>query len=187
MIPRGVLVFSVFGLVLSTTGRAADPAKVDYGQRHEAFAPAVGVTPEKRRPEANSTVQDRRVTPSVSTPAAGVTDLRRAPVDVGETREKRLVAPQSNRPEVTAPRVLSPQNHPEFPVQPGAAHREPQMVTRYQEALTSANATQQTRSAALDAGTTTRVNRFVFRRNVAAPAGVADAVPVARPASRTQP
>jgi len=193
MIHRVVLVFSVLGSVFLTTGRAADPAKVDYGQRHDAFAPAVGIAPEKRRPEANSTVQDRRVIPSVSTPAPGVTDLRRAPINMEEAREKRLVAPASNRPEATAPRVLSPQNHREYQVRPGAALREPQMVARYQEALTSANATQQTRSAALDAGTTARVNRFVFRRNVAAPPGVADAVPAgrrppaARPASRAQP
>jgi len=193
MIPRGVLVFSVFGLMLSATVRAADPAKVDYGQRHEAFAPAVGITSEKRRPEANSAVQDRRVTPSVSTPASGVTGLRGAPINVGETREKLLIAPTSNRPEVTAPRVLSPQNHREFQAQPGTAHRKPQMVARYQEAMTSANATQQTRTAALEAGTTARVNRFVFRRNVAAPPDATDAVPagqrppVARPASRAQP
>ena len=58
---RGVLIFAVSGFGSTAPLAAADAAKVDYTQRNEPFAPAAGAPLDKRTPEHNRTVQDRRV------------------------------------------------------------------------------------------------------------------------------
>lgn len=172
---RGVFIFAVSGFVSTAPLAAADAAKVDYTQRNEPFAPAAGVPPEKRTPEHNRTVQDRRVAPSVTNPAGSVPSERRSPIDLAEAREKSVLAPETQQPAVRAPE-LSPFDHRESRFKTAGSAEKPKLVTRYQDAMTSAHATTQKRSPALGADTTARVNRFVFRRNGAAPAD--GAVPV---------
>jgi hypothetical protein len=168
----GALIFSVLGLTLASALSAADAAKVDYTERNAQFAPAAGINPEKRAPETNATLQDRRIAPAVTAPTTAAVGSRRAAIDLTETREENRLTPDSRRPEAEAPE-RSRFDHRESRFQPDPAHAGPKMVERYQAALTTANATNQARSPALGAGTTARVNRFVFRRNSAAPASPA--------------
>ena len=168
----GALIFSVLGLTLPSALPAADAAKVDYTERSTRFAPVAGINPDKRVPETNSALQDRRLAPAVTAPQTAAIGSRRAAIDLTEARDKTVLTPDSRRPEAEAPE-LSRFDHRESRFQPDPAHAGPKMVERYQSALTTANATNQARSPALGAGTTARVNRFVFRRNAAAPTGPA--------------
>jgi hypothetical protein len=183
---RGVFIFAVGGFVSTVPLAAADAAKVDYTQRNEPFAPAAGVPPEKRSPEHNRTVQDLRVAPSVTNPAGSVPSERRSPIDLTEAREKRVLAPETQKPAVRAPE-LSPFDHRESRFKTAGSTEKPKLVTRYQDAMTSAHATTQKRSPALGADTTARVNRFVFRRSGAAPADGAVPVGSTPAAARPQP
>ena len=126
---RGVFIFAVGGFVSTATLAAADAAKVDYTQRNEPFAPAAGVTPEKRSPEHNRTVQDRRVAPSVTNPAGSVPSERRSPIDLAETKEKRVLAPEIQQPTVRAPE-LSPFDHRESRFNTAGSTEKPKLVTR---------------------------------------------------------
>lgn len=172
----GFFIFVAFSLVAPGSLVAADAAKVDYTQRNESFAPAAGVQPEKRSPELNRALQDRRVAPSVTNPAGGAPTERRSPIDVVESRDKRVLTLETQKPTVRAPE-LSPFDHRESRFKTGESAEKPKLVTRYQDAITAANATTQKRSPALGADTTARVNRFVFRRNVTTPAATTGAVP----------
>jgi len=183
---RGVFIFAVGGFGSTVPLAAADAAKVDYTQRNEPFAPAEGVPPEKRTPEHNRTVQDRRVAPSVTNPTGGGPGERRSPIDLTEAREKRVLAPETQKPAVRAPE-LSPFDHRESRFKTAGSAEKPKLVTRYQDAMTSAHATTQKRSPALGADTTARVNRFVFRRSGAAPADGAVPVGSTPAAARPQP
>ena len=64
----------VLALACLSSAHAADAAKVEYAERNSPFAPAATVTPSKKTPETNATLQERRVTPNVvpqtSTPTA---------------------------------------------------------------------------------------------------------------------
>ncbi len=172
----------VVGSLAALPLHAADPAKVDYTKPNERFAPSAEVQPDKRTPESNRAVQDQRVSPAVTKPAATAPGERRAPVELAETRDKRLLAPETAKPEVRATE-LSPFDHRESRFRTDATAEKPRLISRYQDAMTSANTIAQERSPALGADTTARVNRFVFRRNVATPAPADGAVPVVRPAT----
>ena len=174
----GLFIFAAVSLVAPVPLIAADAAKVDYTQRNASFAPAAAVEPAKRSPELNRALQDRRVAPSVTNPAGSLPGERRSAIDVAESRDKRVLAPDTQRPAVRAPE-LSPFNHRESRFKTVDSAGKPKLVTRYQDAIAAANATAQKRSPAFGADTTARVNRFVFRRNVATPAVTTAAVPAA--------
>jgi hypothetical protein len=175
---HGLFIFAAVILVGPVALVAADAAKVDYTQRNESFAPAAGVQAEKRSPELNRALQDRRVAPSVTNPAGSVPGERRSPIDLVEARDKRVLTPDTQRPAVRAPE-LSPFDHRESRFKTVDSAGKPKLVTRYQDAINAANATTQKRSLALGADTAARVNRCVFRRYSATPAATTGAVPAA--------
>ncbi len=183
---RGVFIFAVGGFVATAPLAAADSSKVDYTQRNEPFAPAAGVRPEKRTPEHNRPVQERRVSPSVTNPAGSVPGERLSSIDLAEAREKRVLAPETQKPAVRATE-LSPFDHRESRFKTTGSAEKPKLVSRYQDAMTSANATTQKRSPALGSETTARVNRFVFRRSGAASTDGAVPVGSTPAAARPQP
>lgn len=174
----GALLLAALGLASSSSVRAADPAKVDYSERNTPYAPAASVTPDKRVPALNDSLQTRRVTPGTTTPAASPAAAgdRRADLDVTETRDKTILAPDSRRPEARTPE-LNAFDHRESRFQPDAVPEERKLAPRYQAALASARTTNITSSPAAGPGTTARINRFVFHHNTATPLGTTNAVP----------
>lgn len=174
----GALPLAALGLATSLALHAADPAKVDYTERNTPYAPAASVSPAKRAPELNNSLQDRRVTPPLIDRAVAAVGSRQAPIDLTEKTAKTLVTPDSRRPEART-MELNAFDHRESRFQPDAAHDGPKLATRYQTALSSARATSENSAPAMGAGTTARVNRFVFHRNTATPLGTANAATAA--------
>jgi hypothetical protein len=166
----------VLALACLSSSHAADAAKVEYAERNTPFAPAATVTPSKKTPETNATLQERRVTPNVvpqaSTPAAE----RRAPTDINETREKNLITPDSRRPEFKTPE-RNVYDHRPSKYQPDAEHEKPKLVERYRTNVSADTLMHQGRFTAADPAANARINRFIFRRNVATPTGAPAVTP----------
>ncbi len=171
----GALLLAALGLASSSSAHAADPAKVDYSERNTPYAPAASVSPAKRAPQRNDSLQDRRISPAVIDQPTAAIGSRQAPIDLAETTAKTLISPASRRPETRA-LEMNAFDHRESRFQPDTAQAGPKLATRYQTALTSARATNLTGSPAVGADTTARVNRFVFHRNTATPLGTTGAV-----------
>lgn len=182
----GLFIFAAVSSVVPISLLGADAAKVDYTQRNESFAPVAGVPAEKRPPETNRALQDRRVAPSVTNPAGSFPGDRRSAIDVVESRDKRVLAPEAQKPTVRT-LELSPFNQRESRFKTGDSAGKSKLVSRYQDAINTANATMRKRSPALGADTTGRVNRFVFRRNGATPAATTGAVPAASTPAAARP
>ncbi len=160
--------FLLASLTLSGAIRAhaaAATSPLDYTQRNQPFSPAPSVAPEKKSPEANATVQNKRVEKTiVDQQPASVAD-QRAALAVTETRDKTIRDKDAHRPEVVD-RTMSALNHREATVSTAnESTTKPQMVVKYQDSLTSASATNMARFPALDRATGAKINRFVFRKN----------------------
>ena len=165
----GLVVFTSVSLC-STAGRAADAiSPVDYTQRNAPFAPAATVTPDKKKPPIEGAVQDKRVDKTVLDRKPATVGDRRAAVDVQEARDKQVREKESHRPEVRE-QPVSAFNHREARVSTRADSKKPTLVTKYQDSLEAASATNMARFPALDRATGAKINRFVFRKNGADPA-----------------
>ncbi len=174
----GLIVLASLTLIGLDPSRAADATTpVDYTQRNSPYTPAASVTPEKKSPEANATVQEKRFekTPVEKKPAA-VGD-RRAAVDVTETRDKNIREKESHRPEVIE-QPKSGFNGRESTISTADDTKKPPTVTKYQDSLSSASATNMARFPALDKTTTGKINRFVFRKNSTETSTALGAAPV---------
>ncbi len=160
--------FFLASLTLSGAIRthAADATSpLDYTQRNQPFSPAPSVAPDKKSPEANATVQDKRVDKTVVDRQSAAIGERRAALDLKETRDKIIQDKDSHRPE-SLDRTMSALNHREATISPAnETTTKPQMVVKYQDSLTSASATNMARFPALDRATGAKINRFVFRKN----------------------
>ena len=162
----------LYGLVVFTSvswcptaGHAADAiSPVDYTQRNAPFAPAATVTPDKKKPTVDGAVQDKRVDKTLLDRKAATVGDRRAPIDVQEAREKQVREKESRRPEVREQRV-SAFNHREARMSTSADSKKPMLVTKYQDSLKAASASNMARFPALDRSTGAKINRFVFRKN----------------------
>ena len=160
----------VLALARLSSSHAADAAKVEYSERNTPFAPAATVTPSKKKPETNATLQERRVTPNVVPQASAPAAERRAPTDISETREKNLIKPDSHRPEFKTPERNAFDHRPSK-YQPDTEHEKPKLVERYRTNVSADTLTHQGRFSAADPAANARINRFIFRRNVATPTG----------------
>lgn len=161
----GLIVLSILTLNGAMTARAADATTpVDYTQRNTPFAPAAGVVPDKKTPETNATVQEKRVDKTVLDKKPAAVGDRRAAIDVQETREKNIRDKDSRRPE-KLDQPMSAYNHREASLSTATGTTKPPTVTKYQDSLTSASATNMARFPALDHATGAKINRFVFRKN----------------------
>ena len=164
--------FFLASLTLSGAIRAhaADATSpLDYTQRNQPFSAAPSaapsVAPDKKSPEANAAVQDKRVDKTVVDKQSAAIGDRRAAIDLKETRDKNIRDKDSHRPE-TVDRTLSALNHREATISTAdESTMKPQMVVKYQDSLTSASATNMARFPALDRATGAKINRFVFRKN----------------------
>jgi hypothetical protein len=174
----GVISLSAFGVLILADLRGSDSAKVDYTDRNASFAPSATVTPETHAPALDDALQNRRVTPAVLDKKDSAVGGLRAPIDLTETQKKNVIDKNSHPPEARE-RELSSFDHRESGIQPSAQLEKPPVVTRYQSSLTSASATNMSRFPALDRATTSRINRFVFRKNEPAGAAPVSVTPVA--------
>lgn len=160
----GLIVFGGLTLVAPMTRAADATSPVDYTRRNTPFAPAATVAPAKQSPETNAAVQEKRVDrPVVDQPAAAVGE-RRAALDVQEMRDKTIRAKDAHRPE-TRDQPMSALNHREASMSTAADSNKPQLISKYQDGLTAASATNMARFPALARATGAKINRFVFRKN----------------------
>jgi hypothetical protein len=143
---------------------------LDPAARNAPYAPAATVAPDKQAPAGNlnSRVQEQRFdAEKLERKPAAVGD-RRAAIDVGEAREKQVREKQSQRPE-RIEQPLSAYNHRQAAIATASDTTKPPMVSKYQDSLSAASATNMSRFPALEGSTGAKINRFVFRRNPTEP------------------
>ncbi|MDP3069335.1 MAG: hypothetical protein Q8N18_03555 [Opitutaceae bacterium] len=173
MKPAGLFVFLAALGCAAIAGAADATTPIDYTQRNAPFAPAGSVAPDKRNPaDQTSTVQDKRVEKTVVDKKPAIVGERRAAIDVTETREKNIREKDSRRPEKSE-QPLSAHNHKPAGISTSEDTKKPPTVAKYQDSLTAASVSNMARFPALDKATTTKINRFVFRKNPAEPESVA--------------
>jgi hypothetical protein len=177
MKPSGVVLFAAL-LLCAVIARAANATSpVDYAERNGLYAPAPSAAPSKRTPETNDRLQEKRVDKSVVEKQPAAVGDRRAPIDMKETREKTVRDKNSHRPE-TVEHTTSAFNHRPAAISTESDTRKPPLVSRYQDSLTAASATNMARFPALDRTATAKINRFVFRKNPSEPSPVVNGSPV---------
>jgi hypothetical protein len=159
---------------------------VDYTQRNSPYAPATGaaVTPDKESPKAktNETLQQKRVDKTTIDKATSPLGDRRAAIDLTETREKQVKEKQSHRPEVVE-QPKSAFNQRQAGISTAGNTYKPPMVSKYQDSLTSASATNMARFPAIDRATGAKINRFVFRKNPSDAGALANETKAVTPAA----
>jgi hypothetical protein len=164
MMPSGFAVIAGFALC-AVVARAADATSpVDYTQRNTPFAPAGSIAPEKQAPKKNETLQEKRVPVTTIDKATSPLGERRAPIDVKETREKNVREKDSHRPE-TLEQPKSDYNQRRATISTQTDTVKPPLVSKYQDKLAAASATNMARFPAMDRATGAKINRFVFQKN----------------------
>ena len=181
MLRAGCIAFAqVFFLILAARGADAT-TPVDYTQRNSPYAPGATVHPPTIAPEKAEAVQEKRVDKKTVEKKPAAVGEKLAAIDVLETQPKNVREKDSRRPQTIEP-PKSDFDHREAAITTAADTRKPPLVSKYQDGLTSASATNMARFPALDKATKVKINRFVFRKNgTDAGAGVdpASATPVA--------
>ena len=167
------LLFGAFSI--GRTAEATQP--IDYAQRNDAFAPAATVTPGAKTPQLDSTVQDKRVETTTLDKKSSALGDRRAAIDMQEAREKNVREKDSHRPE-TIEQPMSAFNHREATMATAIDTKKPPLVTKFQDSLTSASATNMARFPAAGGAATAKINRFVFRKNAPDSAAALGGTPV---------
>ena len=146
---------------------AADATSpVDATDRNTPYAPAATVVPDKKLPAAtpDSRVQERRFDTTKVDRKDSPLGEKRAGIEMNEAHEKNVREKDSHRPE-RVEQPLSSYNHRQATVSTGADTTKPPTVTKYQDSLTSASATNMARFPAFGRATSAKINRFVFRKN----------------------
>jgi hypothetical protein len=166
MLPSGFVVFASVSVCVLVARAADATSRIEYTQRNTPFAPGASVEPSKQTPAANEAVQNKRVpTTTIDKPLAPLGD-RRAPVEMKETRDKQVREKDSYRPEGSA-QPTSAYHQRQAAISTAGNTSKPPIVSKYQDSLAAASATNMARFPAMDRATTARINRFVFRKNPA--------------------
>jgi hypothetical protein len=167
---RCSIAFVLLPVVITAVRGADATSPVDPARRNEPFAPGQGVTPELRSPAdtVNSRVQESRVAPAVLERKESSLGGRRAPVETGEVRDKAVVDKDVRTPE-TIRLPMSPFDHQTSARSTKEDAKRPPTVSKYQDSLNAASASNMARFPALNGATTAKINRFVFRKNTAEP------------------
>ena len=152
----------MFGTVAIRGADAITP--VDYTQRNSPFAPAATVTPDKKELPRADAVQEKRVDKTAIDKKPASVGERRAAIAVEETREKNVREKSTRQPEVVE-QPMSRFNHRDSPITTAGDTKKPPTVTKYQDSLAAASASNMARFPALDKATTAKINRFVFLKN----------------------
>jgi hypothetical protein len=162
------LVVSLAAFACASAAHAADATTpIDYTQRNTPFAPSGpgAVAPDKQNPADNpAAVGDKRVEKTTVEKKTAPLGERRAPIDMGEAREKNIRDKESRRPE-KIDRPESALNHQPAAISTADDTKKPPTVAKYQDSLSAASASNMARFPALDKATGAKINRFVFRKN----------------------
>ena len=169
-----------FGLTAAHGSDATTP--IDYAQRNAPFAPGASVTPDKKAITADTALAEKRVDKTVVDKQPAAVGDRRAAIDVGETRAKTVRDKDSRRPE-TVEEPRSAFDHRAAAISTAGDTQKPPLVTKFQDSLKAASATNMARFPALDHATTAKINRFVFRKNSSEPSSVTGGTAVTPAAS----
>jgi hypothetical protein len=163
---------------LVTAACAADATTpIDYRQRNEPYAPGESLDLQKKTPEKNSSVQDKRVDKTTVEKKVSPLGDRSAPIDLKETRPKQIREKDSHRPE-TVEQPKSRFDHRPAAISTAGDVTKPPTVAKYQDSLTAASATNMARFPAMDKATNAKINRFVFRKNPADAASTVSNAPI---------
>lgn len=177
MQPTGLVFIAGFAICALPLRSADATTTIDYSQRNTPFAPGVAtpVVPEKQLPKSkeNETVQEKRFDTTTVDRKTSVLGERRAAIDVKEARDKNVVEKNSHRPEMKE-QPTSTFNHRSAAISTSNDTTKPPTVTKYQDGLTSASATNMARFPAVDRATNAKINRFVFQKNPAEPTVASD-------------
>ncbi len=167
MKPVGLVVLIAAISCANTAGAADATTPIDYTQRNTPFAPSANVAPEKQNPaDKTAVVQDKRVEKTTVDKKSSPLGERRAAIDMTEAREKNVREKDSHRPEkIDQPE--SSYNHRQSSISTADNTKKPPTVTKYQDGLTAASASNMARFPAIDKAATAKINRFVFRKNPA--------------------
>lgn len=166
MKPNGLVILFALGVGVAPACAADATSPVDYTQRNAPFAPAGSLAPDKKTPEANPAVQDKRVEKTTLEKQPAAIGERRAAVEIKEARDKNVREKNSSRPEKIH-QPTSAYNHRLAAISTAADTTKPPTVAKYQDSLTAASVTNMARFPALDGATNAKINRFVFRKNPA--------------------
>lgn len=152
--------------VLAGVTRAADATTpIDYTQRNEAFAPAASVPMQKKDLPTAEAIQGRKVEKTVNErKMLEAPGERRSGIEVGEARDKNVVNKDVRQPEKIE-RSVSAFNQKPAAITTAGDTTKPPLVSKFQDRLTAASASNMARFPALDGATGAKINRFVFRKN----------------------
>ena len=158
-----VVFFASF--LLCCAARAADATSpIDYTDRNVPFTPGGNVQPNKRTPEINQATQQKRVTPPTVEKQQSAIGERRAAIDMTESRDKVVHEKEVRTPEkLEQPKTGFDQQRARITT--AGNTNKPPTVSKYQDSLVAASASNMARYPAVSAKTSTKVNRFVFRKN----------------------
>lgn len=161
------IAFFVSAGVAGLTGFAAEATRpIEATDRNTTFEPNATIAPEKQAPGAqlDSRVQDQRFDTTVVDRKMAPTSGQKSTLEVQETRDKKIVPKDSSRPEAQE-QSRSAFNQKKAAISTSNDTKKPPTVTKYQEGLSAASASNMARFPALDGATTAKINRFVFRKN----------------------
>lgn len=164
--PGLIILASVFLGAFAARGADAT-TPVDYTQRNTPYAPGnKDVDTESRKPEINESTQQKRVTPETIDKKPAAVGDRRAPIDVKEFREKNVIEKDSRKPE----KREQPKSRHDGQLSRYSTTNDPRKptantVSKYQDSLTAGNGVEVGKLPAGSKVTTTKINRFVFRKN----------------------
>lgn len=150
------------------SARGADATTpIDYTQRNAPYAPgAKDVDADTRKPEINEAAQKKRVTPGTIEKKPAAVGERRAPIDINEARDKTVIDKDTRKPEKREqPRSLRDGQLSRYSTTDDPRKPTANTVSKYQEALTAGNGVEIGKLPAGSKVTTTKINRFVFRKN----------------------
>jgi hypothetical protein len=170
-------VVAFFGACTGSAIAADATSPIDYTQRNEPYAPKSAIETEKQKPATNAVVQEKRVEKSLVEKKASPLGDRHAAIEMKETREKSVREKDTRRPEVVE-QPTSRFNHRVAPMSTAGDTTKPPTVSKYQDSLAAASASNMARFPAMDGATSAKINRFVFRKNPADPAAVTNGAPV---------
>jgi hypothetical protein len=159
-----IAVITALGFFAGYAGAADATTPIDYTQRNQPYSAAESVTPQKQKPAANSSVQDKRVNPPALEKKLSPLRDREAAIDMKEAHPKHVRVKDTHRPG-TIEHSTSGFNHRPASITTGGDTSKPPIVTKYQDSLAAASATNMARFPAMDRATSAKINRFVFRKN----------------------
>ena len=165
MKPVGLVLFALASGGVERVVAANANAPIDYTQRNTPFGASATVKPPAEAPTRNESVQDKRVTPPTIEKKPAAVAERRSAVEVREGRDKKVHEKDSYRPSAAAEPLRSSHNHQAARISTATDTSKPPMVSKYQDSLVAASATNMARFPAVGAATSAKINRFVFRRN----------------------